>query len=140
MAGVGNRCNREDLETRSTATSVVWRTLRDLGAPASATDVCQLVEFTREQVQSAMYSLAKVGWAIRVEYRGREAYYEALLERLMPDVISNESAAGKTRIKQILGRLVTKAYAARRTGLTQAMAQALFDLEKELRELRSALG
>lgn len=142
MAGVGNRCNLEDLETRSSCTAVVWRALRDLGCPASALELSQLVDLTHRQVNSAMYGLSIIGWARRTEVRNRRGYYEALLERdprPIPGSISNGSNPDRARIKRTLGRLITKAYGARRTGLTQPMSQALFELEKDLRELRSSL-
>lgn len=89
-------------------------------------------------MHSAVATLVNAGWLKKCGRRGRQSLYEALDE---PAEIERKPTAGM-RMNGLRHRLlacIRKADKARRSASARTMAQALFEIEKEVREVRDAL-
>ena len=125
----------KDLENGATIPSRVWRDMREKGKPTVTADVlCGTVNV--HSMHSAIYRLTEQGWVVKVGMRGKEALYEALTAARRREPVP---PSPRCMAKQRLTWCAKKAGEARRTGLARDMAQALFELEKVIREIRESL-
>ncbi len=135
-----SRITREYLETHPNFTASVWRAFRDMGEPCTAKTMHELLGVgSLRKVQASVTSLARAGWLARVSRSGHEVTYKALLEYTAPGYTTLRRTSGLNDAKRNLTACARKASAARRSGSERAMAQALFELEKDLREIRDGL-
>ena len=123
-----------ELETSDLIVAKVWRAIRARGEPVAINELCRATESWR----NAARQLVRYGW-LRVERkRAKEMLYTALSE---PE--RQEHSPLRTRVTNAKRRLTVcaaKASEARRSALARTMAQTLFELEKDLREIRESLG
>jgi hypothetical protein len=125
-------CTLEDLETNNFATGLLWRGLRDIGRPARLAEL-EDIGCSLAMRRHAIQRLVSYGWAEKCGVHKRQMRYRAVIEQ-RPRIRHDKAA-----LKLKLSACIRKASKGRRTALVRDMAQALFELEKDLQEIRDSL-
>lgn len=123
---------RDELEHSHFRPAQLWREMRAKGGVGTRVEL----DITEVWKRPALTVLVLNGWVRKVGKKSSEVVYEVVNG---DEPITVAPRCSHTRVKHYLTQTVIKAEKARRTGISKPMAQALFELEKDLREIREML-
>lgn len=134
------KLNLQMLEINQNFSCLVWRAFRDFGEPCTVNDLVQLGLGDAIKIRGAITGLCSRGWLVRVGVHsdGHSMRYVAVSDP-QQQVLQEPRDVSVRDAQRRLTACSKKAHAARMSGFEREMGQALFELEKELREIRDGL-